>query len=390
MLIIDRYLLRQFVQIFLICFVSLVGLYVVVDAFANLDAFSAHASQGQGLFAVMSEYYAYRALGFFDRTGGILAMLAAMFTVTWLGRHQELTALLAAGITKTRIIKPLLLAAIVISLVGAANRELVIPRVRDQLMRETKDLGGMAALDLEARYDNQTDILLGGEKVVMATKKIIHPVFVLPAGLSQYGMQLVAKDAIHQDADGNHPAGFLLDQLQSPEAWADRPSLKLRSAEEPMEEGEANGGRPIVITPHDAPWLEPDQVFVVSAMPFQLLASGSKWRNFASTDELVNQLASPTTDLGPEVRVAIHWRLVQPLMDITLVMLGLPLMLSRTNRNLFQSIGICMMAAIAFSVVALVCQSMGGLGLLQPSLAAWLPLMLFIPLAVGMSGALRT
>ena len=39
MKIIDRYLLRQFIQTFLICFLSLTGLIIVFDAFTNLDSF---------------------------------------------------------------------------------------------------------------------------------------------------------------------------------------------------------------------------------------------------------------------------------------------------------------------------------------------------------------
>ena len=39
MRIIDRYILRQFVQTFLFCFLSLTGLYVVFGAFTNLDSF---------------------------------------------------------------------------------------------------------------------------------------------------------------------------------------------------------------------------------------------------------------------------------------------------------------------------------------------------------------
>ena len=31
--IIDRYLLRQFVQVLVICFLSMIGLYIVIDAF---------------------------------------------------------------------------------------------------------------------------------------------------------------------------------------------------------------------------------------------------------------------------------------------------------------------------------------------------------------------
>ena len=39
MTIIDRYLLRQFTQNFVVCWVSLTGIFVVFDAFSNLEAF---------------------------------------------------------------------------------------------------------------------------------------------------------------------------------------------------------------------------------------------------------------------------------------------------------------------------------------------------------------
>jgi lipopolysaccharide export system permease protein len=430
MFIIDRYLLKQFTQILVICFLSMSGLFIVIDAFEHLEAFSTQAGKEGNLLGIIARYYAYRNLEIFERTGGILAMLAAMFTVTWLGRHQEMTALLAGGISKVRILKPLLLAVIVVSLLGVLNRELMIPHVRDELMRDTKDLGGKALRDLEPRFDSRSNILLGGEKVVVDQRQIINPTFVLPGNLSRYGKQLVARIAYHQTATADHPAGFLLDGVISPLQIGTQHSLRLdltspnATKEEPQsptgrgakERGarseerdsvsrtlrsgqEAASAAPsldpavsqvVIITPRDASWLKPDQLFVITAMPFNLLASGSQWRSYASTGELISQLGSPSTDLGADVRVTMHARLLQPLMDLTLVMLGLPLMFSRSNRNIFLSIGICIVAAIGFSAVAISCQSLGGLGLLSPAFAAWLPLMLFIPLATGMSGALRT
>jgi len=377
MFILDRYLLRQFIQIFAICFVSLVGLYVVIDAFGHLDNFSAYAQEHGNLLGVIAEYYAYRSLGFFDRTSGILAMIAAMFTVAWIERHQETTAMLAAGISKFRIIKPILIAAVVVSLLGVANRELVIPRLRNELARNTKDLGGIQARDMESRFDGYTDILIGGEKTVANERRIIQPTFVLPISLAQYGKKLVAEDAYYEEASPEHPAGYRLDGVTAPPKIGDLPSLRLKD-------------RVVIVTPRDATWLKPEQAFVVSAMPFQLLVDGSAWRNYASTGELITELNSPSTDLGADVRVAVHTRLVQPMMDATLLMLGLPLMFSRRRRNVFLSVGICLLVAVAFSLVTLGCQSLGGLSLLRPTLAAWLPLLLFIPVAVAMSHTLRT
>jgi len=377
MKLLDRYLLRQFVQIFVICFLSLMGLYLVIDLFGHLDSFSAEAQRSGSLLQVIAEYYSYQSIGFFDRTSGILAMISAMFTVTWLQRHQEMTAMLAAGISKFRIIRPLIVAAVVVSLLGAASREWVIPKIRDQLTRSTKDLGGTEARNLEARFDRQTDILIDGEKTVALERQILKPMFILPPALADYGKQLSAKEAYFLDATDLHPAGYLMFEVTSPSRIDQRKSLWLANQK-------------VVSTSRDAQWLEPGQVFVVSQLSFQLLANGSTWRNYASTQELIAELSSPSTELGADVRVAVHTRVVQPVIDTTLLMLGLPLMFSRRQRNVFLSIGICLSVAIAFTLATIACQSLGGLSLLRPPLAAWLPIMVFLPVAVGMSHTLRT
>ena len=377
MKLLDRYLLRQFVQIFVICFLSLMGLYLVIDLFGHLDSFSRQAEREGSLLKVIGQYYGYQSIGFFDRTSGILAMLSAMFTVTWLQRHQEMTAMLAAGISKFRIIRPLVIAAVVVSLLGVASRELVIPEIRDQLTRSTKDLGGTEARDLEARFDGQTDVLIGGEKSVARERRIIKPTFILPPALADYGKQLTAAEAYYLDATDLHPAGYLLIDVDNPTRIDERRALRL---------GEQN----VVVTSLEAPWLEAGQAFVASQLSFQLLSNGSAWRQYASTGELIEELSSPSTELGADVRVAVHTRMVQPVIDTTLLMLGLPLMFSRRQRNVFLSIGICLLVAIAFTLATVACQSLGGLSMLRPTLAAWLPIMVFLPIAVGMSHTLRT
>ena len=86
---------------------------------------------------------------------------------------------------------------------------------------------------------------------------------------------------------------------------------------------------------------------------------------------------------SPDVRVTIHSRILQPLLDITLLFLGLPLVAARDNRNVFVAIGICMGLVALFFIVAIACQQLGAGCLISPALAAWAPLMIFVPAAVG-------
>jgi len=58
--------------------------------------------------------------------------------------------------------------------------------------------------------------------------------------------------------------------------------------------------------------------------------------------------------------------------------------LSRENRNMFMAIGLCVVLVAGFMMLVLAFQYLGSSYLLEPSLAAWLPLMVFVPAAVAM------
>jgi lipopolysaccharide export system permease protein len=373
--IIDRYLLRQFVQVLIICLMSLIGLYIVIDAFSHLDHFIDYAGKHGNLIKIMGTYYAYRAVAFFDRMSGVLTLIAVMFTVTWIQRHQEMTALLAAGISRTRVLRPVLMAAICVSLAAAANREIVMPKIREHLANDSKNIGGDQAATMQPRLDSETGIFISGDKIVPAETKIVNAAFVLPRQFNQFGKQLTAAEAKYMPAEGDRPGGYMLYAVTGPKALLKSPWL-------------LQDNKPIIMTPVGANWLAKDSVFVASGVSFEFLAAGATWRDFASTREMIEQLRSPSTDLGADVRVAIHGRFLQPLLDTTLLFLGLPFVVSRTNRNPFISLGLCLAVVTIFMIVELASQSLGSGGWLPPPLAAWLPLMIFAPIAAFTSSTL--
>jgi lipopolysaccharide export system permease protein len=372
MRIIDRYLLRQFVQTFLICYLSLTGVFVIFDAFTNLDAFL-RCAKGIQLLKVMGTFYGYQAIFFFDRTSSLLALMAAMFTVTWIQRHNEMTALMAAGISRIRIVAPVIAAAVAVNLFAAANREMIMPRYREQLARRPADLQGNVATEVFAQVDNQTDVLIGGKHAYADQLRIEKPTFLLPDALADYGNKLVGENAYYRPPAGDRPGGYLLDGVTEPKDLAAKASLSLRD-------------HPVIITPRDAPdWIQPSQCFVVSDVMFEQLTGARGFRMFSSTAELIWSLRNRSLDFGPDIRVMIHARIVQPLLDITLLLLGLPLVVSRESRNVFMAIGLCMGVVTVFLLVVIGFQQLGSTYLLDPALAAWAPLMLFVPAAVGLS-----
>ena len=378
MWIIDRYMLRQFLSTFVICCISLFGLYVVFDLFTNLEEFLRCGREQGGVLPLIASFYGYQSAVFFDQTAGLLALVAAMFTITWIQRHNELTALMAAGVARTRVAAPVIIAAVVVAFLAAGNREWLIPQIRDQLSRRPQDLIGDVGQPMDSIHDNQTDILFRGEETYANEKRIKNPDLHLPrpSPLDRYGQHLIAQSAYYKPAEGNRPAGYLFDGVSKPAGLANKASLML-------------DGKPIVITPCDADWLEPDECFVVSGITFQQLAGGDGWQSHSSTSQLVAGLKNPSLDFGANVRVAVHSRMVQPFLDITLLFLGLPLVLRKENRNVFVAIGACAAVVSLFMVVTIVCRQLGTAYWVSPALGAWLPLFIFVPPAVVLTESMR-
>src|SRR5205085_5391982 len=140
--LLDRLLTRSYVKAYVICLVSMLGLYIVVDLFMNLEDF---AENQNGLLPVLlriGQYYGIRVTQIFDRLCEAIVLLAAMFTVAWIQRCNEQMPLLSAGISTRRIVLPVLLCAWAMLSLAVLNQELVIPRIASKLQFDKDDPTG--------------------------------------------------------------------------------------------------------------------------------------------------------------------------------------------------------------------------------------------------------
>jgi lipopolysaccharide export system permease protein len=366
---IDRYLALVYAKVLLVTFTSMVGLFIVADIANNFDEFWTYGNHRfLESLKVVGGYYMPRLLQFFDQTSGLLAMLAAAFVLTGISRTNELTALMAAGISPARIIRPLLYASLIVAALAAANREFALPLVRDAISRNAQDLGGDTGRKCTPKYDNRTDILISAQSTYANQKRLANPKFGLPSAFTAWGRQIVAENAYYLGATAEHPAGFLLSSVKQPANLAALTSHSL-------------DGDSVLFSPADTPWLNAGDCFVVSIVTFEQLALGTAWQQNLSTAELISGIRGQTIEPGAGIQHTLHSRFVRPMLDLSLVLLGIPLVMSRASRNIFMAavVGICLAAA-----VLVVDQAAGALGrnyLLNASLAAWLPLLIFGPLA---------
>lgn len=367
-MLIDRYITRAQLGSFLIVFVSLAGLTFVVDAFTNIEDFITHGRKAGGLWRVLATYYGCRTVQFFDATSAVVSLASAMFALSWLERHNEVTALLAAGVTRWRIARPVIVFAAVVAGLAALNRELVIPRIRHTFARNAQDLEGTAQADFESRYDHRTDILFRGKSAQAATGRIDAPSLLLPPPLAGLGLQIDAAEAAWRPAGDGRPSGYLLTGVTEPAGIDGAETASI-------------GGHPVVLTRRDHEWLAPGECFVVSDVSFEQMIGSANWSQYSSTVELVRAAANPSLGVSADVPLRVHARLVSPLVDLTLTLLGLPLVLGPTRRGIFIAVGLCIGLTATFFLVVLGCHSLATGYILSPSTGAWLPLVFLAPLA---------
>src|SRR4051812_33432784 len=106
MYLLDRLLFRSFIKAYIICLVSLLTLYVVIDLFTNLDDFTEKHPGMNEVMKHIGTYYGYKVTQIFDRLSEVITLLAATFTVALLQRNNELLPLLSAGVSTRRVVMP--------------------------------------------------------------------------------------------------------------------------------------------------------------------------------------------------------------------------------------------------------------------------------------------
>ena len=114
MTLFDRYLLRRFLSVFLILFLSTFGLFTVIDGFTNMDEFQSTGDLSDALQRI-GEYYFLQTSIFLEMVGAILSIVSAMVVFAMLQKHSEIHPILAAGIPTYRLAVPILLGTLCVS-----------------------------------------------------------------------------------------------------------------------------------------------------------------------------------------------------------------------------------------------------------------------------------
>jgi lipopolysaccharide export system permease protein len=408
MRILDRQRYWAFFKAYVICFTSLVGLYVVIDAFSNFDEFTDRAT-GVELFGVMGRFYLVHMTEFFDRLCGVIGMMAAIFTVTWMQKNNELLAMLAAGVSTQRVIRPVIFSAVIVSCFSVINQELIMPPIADELLKSHADDGSKRVQ--VTGHSDENRLYLNGYEADRQSQTVFRFAVTIPVEVFGSLREVQALQATYVPAD--HPSAPLRG------GWL----LRGTKINAPMDEAQVERG---VLVHLDSPAAGSDMVpdfmsfgilptvkrvswacfpppfgeiadlggetfFLRTGVTFKALTRKRQWYQFATTGELLRSLSdqSNNTEWG-ETRVFLHTRILRPLLSMGLLFMSLPLVLSGYGRNMFINLGLSLGTSALFYAAGFVCQYLGSHDVLSPEMSAWAPLIIFGTWASARWGRIRT
>jgi len=136
---IDRYIISKFIGTYIYSIMLIISIAIVFDVNENLAKFSTY---GAPLKAIVFDYYANFVPYFSNLFSPLFVFISVIFFTSKLAGNSEIIAMLAAGVSFRRLLRPYMISAALIAMVNLALGAYVIPK------------GTVVRQDFEAKYKN--------------------------------------------------------------------------------------------------------------------------------------------------------------------------------------------------------------------------------------------
>ncbi len=346
----DRYLLKRFFINVLIAVLTWIIIFLVVDIIENISKFIDHKATFQQVFL----YYLYYIPYIISLTLPVAMLLSVLFTLSTLANNNELIAEFSAGISLYRLLAPLFVVALLISVGAGFFNEKVVPRA-NQLRLNLK------------RYE-----ISGHNRPSEMTRSNIYRQdeenrkFVIKYFNSKNN---TARSVSIQTFEG--PA--LIERIDAERmVWKDGHWLLKKGRVRQF-----SGNRERLMTFEDslfkASRLSPEDLMDIQKKPEEM--------SFSELNRFIRELRA----IGAEVKkweVERHLKIAMPFANFIVILLGAPLASRKRRGGIGLNFGISLMVSFIYFIIIRTGQVFGHQGKLDPLLAAWLGNLIFLTLGI--------
>jgi lipopolysaccharide export system permease protein len=342
--ILDRYLLREWVRIFLVAALGLPFAVLLIELAEKLDQYLV---RGLSWRAIAQGYF-YSTPERVFRILPAAVLFATVFALGNFARHSELTAAKASGRSAHRVILPVILAAFVVSLIGLVLGEMAPPATRRQL----EALGELERGPQDVRYNFIYRAEEGWVYVIRelnVMRRSMRDVVLEREGTGpEYPTLGVAAD----QADYDSISGWTMKRGR----FRILPGMN----------------REIVMA------FDSMRMRELLERPADLLAEPKRPEEMGYTElnRYVEALERSGGD-GRQLRVDLALKIAVPFTCLIIAIFAAPLVVSAPRTGNAYGVAISLATAIVFLVLVQLSRTFGAGGVISPTLAAWLPNIVF-------------
>jgi lipopolysaccharide export system permease protein len=373
----DRYIIRQFLVNYLVLLAVLMSLIVLLDVIINLDELvEVGGAADIGLAArIVStamrlvDFYLPMCLFFFVYVAGLVAILAAGFTLASLIRNRELVAMLAGGVSLYRVAMPIFAMGLAGQLLLIADQEWALPAVAHKVGRSHAEAAQGKAKSVSIHFVPDGQNALFTAHSFDADVGTMTDVSILQR--DERGQTVARITAVQAIWDPSRQGWELVNAFAAPTRIAGQ-----------LQSSEAGGAGTTVAQPVEFIATDLDPTTIV-------LRQNAHLRQLLSIGQLGDLEDKPHIVDPHEIRRIRHSRISLPLMNMMILAMGLPFFLIRVPGNLLmQSIKGLLVCIPAWGggFVTLYISTTA----VPPAVIAYLPIAAFVPVAFYLMDNLET
>ncbi len=353
----DRYILGEFLQLFLYGVVVFSSLFIGGDVLFRMAGFMTDYGASLGAVAKMFVLSLPRIIVY---TFPMSVLLAALMTIVRLSGSSELIVMRAAGQSFARLVAPIIGAALVISLVNIVFNEYVVPAANtayEQTLNE-EIKGNMRPQQVQnhivLKNISQDDIrfLLYANRYDPTTETLRH-ITIQEFQHNELVRVENAPEALWRDGKWYMKNGTVYDL-----AGAEGVQRMLHFEEQVLPFTDT----PTEISKHVK---TPDQM-TIRELRHEMQAYRAA---YADTSKL---------------EVEMHRRFSLPLASLVFAVLGTPLGVQRQRSSSSVGFGLCILVIFMYYALMMVTGTLGEGGVLPPMLAVWIPNLAALAAGIGL------
>lgn len=358
MKIIDRYMIKGFLGSFVWCLFVFVIMAVIIDIFSFID----NIVKFKIPLSSIAAFYVYYTPTIVLQVTPMAVLLSTIFVLSNLNKNNEITAMKSSGISLWRILTPILVAGVIISISMFIINDRVIPLSskisavirRDELEKEKRKDRLTKVIDNVAVYGS-------GNRIIFARnydteKKILNDIIIHEHDKNE---NLISKTTA-QNASW------------TAEGWVFHKVIMWRID---------NAGRIL-----GDPIFSEDKMIPIKEKPSDF--ANREWRSdymsFRQLKKYIKNFGGTSANLTKSLMVDLHYKVSFCLISVIIILIGAPFAMITTRGGVLIGIGMSIIIGLGYYAFIAVSIAFGKAGFLPPIVSAWLGNVVFAIIGINL------